>query len=480
MRGRFRLSGWIGCRSVLLRPYQDQAVQDVRAAFAGHRSVLLVSPVGSGKTQIFSYIAKGVQQKSRRVLILAHRRELVEQITRALSSWGVDHGVIESGSKRMPRQSVLVGNVFSVVKRLDKIPTPDLIIGDEAHHFSSAADTTFSKIEKAFQSARLLGVTATPVRTGSGGLGDTFSSLILGPSVSELQALGFLSPTRVYAPSQPDLSGVHRRMGDYVQSELDVAMNKPRLTGSAVKHYLKLCPGVPALAFCVSVAHAKNVADEFNAAGVAAASVDGNMYAPLRDDNLRGLADGRIKVITSCDLISEGFDSPAVGCAILLRPTQSLGLFIQQVGRAVRIAPGKEYTTILDHASCTIAHGFLEDDREWTLDPSPVKKKGDKPPAVRTCARCFAAHRPAPVCPRCGFEYPIVSRTVEQVDGELALIVDPKRINRDELLQEPARAKEYSFMLRKAREKGYKDAWAWHVVAAKEAKRRMKRLSGGQ
>lgn len=463
-----------------LRPYQTQAVEDVRAAFAGHRSVLLVSPVGSGKTQIFSYIAKGVQEKSRRVLILAHRRELVAQITRALASWGVDHGVIEAGSNRIPRQSVLVGNVFSVVKRLDKIEPPDLIIGDEAHHFSASANTTFSKVEKAFKTARLLGVTATPVRTNAGGLGDTFSSLVLGPSVAELQALGFLSETRVYAPSKPDLTGVHRRMGDYVQSELDIAMNKPKLTGSAVKHYLKLCPGVPALAFCVSVAHSKAVADEFNAAGVPAASVDGAMYGPLRDDNLRGLADGRIKVITSCDLISEGFDSPSVGCAILLRPTQSLGLFIQQVGRAVRPSPGKEYTTILDHANATAVHGFLEDEREWTLDATPPKKSGDKPPAVRTCPECFAAHRPAPVCPRCQYVYPIQSRQVDQVDGELALITDPKRIKMDELLSEPARAKEYEFLLRKARQKGYKDAWAWHVVAAKEAKRRMKRLSAAQ
>lgn len=458
-----------------LRPYQIEAVSAVRAAMAEHRRVLLVAPTGAGKTMIFSYISQGVQRKQRRVLILAHRRELLRQISRALSDWDVDHGIMDAERKQAPRQSVTVGSVFTVVRRLDKMPAPDLIICDEAHHMTG--QSTWGKVASAFPQARVLGVTATPCRLGGEPLGESFDHMVMGPSVSELTDLGFLTPTHVYAPAKPDLSGVHRRMGDYVTAELAAAMDKPKITGSAVKHYQKLCNGARALAFCVSVKHAEDVAAEFNAAGIPSASVDGGMYEGLRDDNLRGLAEGRIKVLTSCDLISEGFDVPTVECAILLRPTQSLGLYMQQVGRAIRPAPGKTATIVLDHSNNTAMHGFVDEPRDWSLDGAADRKKsGQKPPPVRTCVKCFAAHRPSPTCPRCGYEYPIQSREVEQVDGELELITDPKRINMDELLKDQARNKEYRFLLRKAREKGYKDAWAWHVVANKEAKRRMKRI----
>lgn len=451
-------------------------MSNVRAAMAEHQRVLLVSATGSGKTQIFSYIARSVQEKNKRVLILAHRRELIRQISAALSSWGVNHGVMDAGAKHPPRQSVIVGSVFTVVRRVQKMVPPDLIICDESHHMTPR--TTWGKVAAAFPNARVLGVTATPCRLGGEPMADSFDVMVKGPPISELIAEGYLTPTEVYAPSKPDLSGIHKRMGDYVQSELAALMEKPRLVGSAVTHYKKICPDARALAFCVSVLHAKMLADEFNAAGVSAAAVDGAMYEPLRDSILQDFRDGKIKVVTSCDLLTEGLDIPVADCAILLRPTQSLGLYLQMVGRAIRIAPGKIKTIVLDHASCTVSHGFVEEHREWSLDGTASRKKStDKPPAVRTCAKCFCAHRPSPTCPRCGYEYPIQSREVEQVDGELALITDPKRINRDELLAEPARAKEYSFMLRKAREKGYKDAWAWHVVAAKEAKRRMRKVA---
>lgn len=459
---------------ITLRPYQQADVDALRGAMQSHRRVLLTEPTGAGKTTVFSYIAHGAHQKGKRVLIVAHRRELIAQISTALSDWNAPHGIIESGKTRIPDQNVLVGNVFTIVRRLDHLRPPHLIICDEAHHLTP--DTTFGRVAAAYPEARLLGVTATPCRSDGRGLRECFDILIHGPSVAELMALGFLTPTEVYAPSVPDLAGVHRRMGDYVVSELEDVMT-PRITGSALEHYKKICPSARALAFCVSVKHAKAVADEFNAHGVPAVSVDGSMHELVRDDALNGLKDGRYKVVTSCDLISEGFDAPVVDCAILLRPTQSLGLHLQQCGRAIRLAPGKTKTIILDHAGNTAMHGFIEEPREWTLE-GIKKKRGEKPPSIRTCPKCFAAHRPAPVCPMCAFVYEIQSREVEYVEGDLVKI-DPKDIKLKDIENEPKKLKEYQYLVRLGEKKGYKPGWAWHVMAAKEAKRRMKEVKNG-
>ena len=461
-----------------LRPYQLTAVNGVRDAFsAGHRAVLLTSPVASGKTMMFSQIASGAHAKQKCVLILAHRRELIYQIGRALTAWEIPYGKLLGGDKYIPRQSIVVASVQTALKRIPKLKVPDLIIADECHRVTS--NTAFGKIIKAFPQARVLGVSASPQRTDNTPMSDIFNILVHGPSVAQLVEEGWLPPPEVYAPVSPDLSGVHTRMGDYVTSELEKAM-KPTITGHAVRHYQKIAPGKRAIVFCCSVVHAKNIAQDFNAAGYNAMHIDGDMYDSLRDAILADFEKGKIQILTTVDIANEGLDIPGIEVGILLRPTQSVVIHVQQCGRAMRAAHGKEKAIIIDAAGNCFRHGLPDEDRAWSLDGVAERKKaGDKPPSVRTCARCFCAHRPSPVCPKCGFVYPIASREVEQVDGDLQLVTDPKRINMDELLAEPARAKEYSFLLRKAREKGYKDAWAWHVVASKEAKRRMKRISGG-
>lgn len=443
---------------------------------AAHRRVLLVAPTGSGKTQIFSYVAKGAREKNKRVLVLAHRRELIRQISDALNNWNVGHGLILSGSKRMPKDNVVLGNVFSVVRRVPLLAPPDLIIIDETHHL--LPENTLGRVVAAFPAARLLGVTATPMRSDSRSLGDCFDVLVDGPSVAELTELEWLSPTEVYAPAKPDLTGVKTRMGDFNTTQLEAAMDKPKITGSAVSHYLKLCPNASAIAFTVSIKHAKDVAAEFVASGVSAASVDGGMSDTDRDAVLNGLRNGSIKVVTSCEILGEGFDAPVVECAILLRPTQSLGLYLQQVGRAIRVSPGKTRTIILDHSGNTLRHGFIDEPRAWSLEGLQGRKKTDKPPSVRQCPKCFAAHRPAPVCPMCSYVYEVEGRTVEQVAGDLVKVVDPKSLTRSDILgtddaPNERRRKEMDYLARVARGRGYKnpEGWAHVVVRAREAKR---------
>lgn len=457
---------------VQLRDYQERAIEGVRDSFRlGHKRTLLVSPTGSGKTLMFSYISAGMARNNKRIVIIAHRRELLKQISKALKNVGVRHAVLASGTLGLPRANVVVASVFTLARRLAKFPEPDLIIGDEAHHFTP--DSTWGKVVKAFPNARVLGVTATPERLDGKGLGLLFDDMVMGPTVAELTEQGFLSPAEVYAPSKPDLSRARTRMGDYATKDLEDTMDKPSITGSAVAHYTKLAAGRRAVAFCVSVKHAKDVAEDFRRAGYHAHHVDGGMDEKERDSVLEKFERGEIQILTSCDLISEGFDLPAIEVAILLRPTKSLSMYLQQVGRAIRPSPGKEKTIILDHCGNTATHGFIDEHREWQLTADRARKatNAEAAPAVRSCPSCFAMHRPSPVCPKCGHIYQVKSRKVEQRDGELVQISradDAKRAAEVSDLE-----RRYSILKNIGRNRGYShpDKWAFNVICGQESAR---------
>lgn len=444
----------------------------VRDSFrAGHRRTLLVSPTGSGKTLMFSYISAGMARNDKRIVIIAHRRELLKQISKALKGVGVRHSTLASGTLGIPRTNVVVASVFTLARRLSKFPEPDLIIGDEAHHFTP--DSTWGKVVKAFPNARVLGVTATPERLDGKGLGLLFDDMVVGPTVAELTEQGFLSPAEVYAPSKPDLSRARTRMGDYVTADLEGAMDKPSITGSAVSHYRKLADGRRAVAFCVSVKHAKDVAEDFRRAGYQASHVDGGMDDKERDDVLDRFGTGEIQVLTSCDLISEGFDLPAIEVAILLRPTKSLSMYLQQVGRAIRPSPGKEKTIVLDHCGNTAMHGFIDEYREWelTADKARKAKTEEVVATVRSCPSCFAMHRPMPVCPKCGHVYKLKSRKIEQRDGELVQISRPEEAKQASEVVDLRRRYQVLRGIGKNRGYAHPDKWAFNVICGQESAR---------
>jgi superfamily II DNA or RNA helicase len=328
----------------------------------------------------------------------------------------------------------------------------------------------------------LLGVTATPVRGDGQGLGvdagGIFDALVLGPSTRELMDMGNLVEPIVYAPSKTlDLSSVKIRMGDYDKKELAKAVDKPTVTGDAVAHYTKLCPRVPAVAFCVSVSHAEHVATEFRDAGYVAYSVDGSMDDDTRSRILAGLGNGSVHVVTSCDLISEGTDIPAIGCAILLRPTKSEGLYLQQVGRALRPYAGKTTTIILDHVGNTLLHGLPDQHRDWSLDGNKKKKKKgeqEKSLAVAQCPACYAIHAPAPACPVCGHVVPAPTakkRDLKHKDGELVQITKQQaEIAYKQKRVEVGKAQTLEQLEVIAKARGYKPGWAEHVFEAKQKK----------
>jgi superfamily II DNA or RNA helicase len=412
---------------ISLRDYQTGLVHDVREQFrAGCKAPLVVSPTGSGKTVLFAYIAQQMGLRNRRVVILVHRQELLDQTSRTLREFGVAHGLIAAGRTPDPLVHVQVASVQTLVRRLGSILPPDLIIVDEAHH---AAAGSWKKVIAAYPNARLLGVTATPERLDGKGLRDVFDALVRGPEVADLIAQGFLAVPRYYTPpSGVDMADAKISGGDYRREDAEAAVDKPRITGDAVEHYRKLCPGKPAVAFCASIKHAEHVAEQFRLSGFRAATLDGTLTDHDRRERVRDLGNGRLHVLSSCEIINEGFDLPIVTAAILLRPTASLGLHLQQIGRVLRPAPGKEHAIILDHVGNVHRHGLAEEMRDWSLDGAKArkaKKKADEPEVkFRQCPSCYSCHAPAPKCPECSHVYEIKHREIEQVAGELVELGD--------------------------------------------------------
>lgn len=458
-----------------LRYYQQDAVGAIRNSYqSGYRAPLLVLPTGGGKTVVFSYIAATSQSKGNRVLILVHRVELLRQTSAKLAEAGVYHGLISPKYTPNLHAPVQVASVQTLIKRLDKIQPPDLIIIDEAHH---AIAGSWRTVINAFPNARVLGVTATPCRGDGTGLGQeaggVFDDIVIGPQVPELIQGGFLVKPIIYAPREKlDLTSVKITRGDYDIKQVEDLVDKPTITGDAVKHYMRICPGAPAVVFCVSVAHAQHVAEEFRKSGFRAYHADGTLDDDMRARILNGLGNGTVDVVTSCDLISEGTDIPAIGCAILLRPTQSLGLYIQQVGRALRTADGKRHAYILDHVGNVLTHGLPDEHREWTLEGERRRKKSkkDQEPTIRVtqCEKCYSIHEPAPQCPSCGYVYPVKDTVPQQVDGEL-IEVDPSKLRRQKIT-EVAKARTREELERIAQERGYKAGWVNHMIASREKK----------
>lgn len=384
---------------VTLRDYQEAAVQAVREAFRDVRRVLYVLPTGGGKTVTFSYIVHQASTRGKRVYIVAHRIEIIQQISAALARQGVGHGIVSPDYPHTD-DPVQVCMIQTLTNRLGKMAAPDLLVVDEAHHIVSES---YQKITQAWGSALHLGVTATPERLDGRGLRSCFDQMVIGPTPKELIARGALADfTYLAPPNNLDLSGVQVRGGDYAVDELAQAMVKSQIVGDAVKHYATYLgsvgpsgrsEGQPAIAFCVNVWHAEQVAERFRDAGWRSASIDGRMGQRERAAILRALAEGRLDVLTSCNLVSEGFDLPAVAGAILLRPTKSLALYLQQVGRSLRPKVGGGKAIILDHVGNCLVHGLPDWDRQWSLDGKVVRPKAAP---VAVCSLCFMT-LPAPV-----------------------------------------------------------------------------------
>jgi DNA repair protein RadD len=456
-----------------LRPYQTDIIERARAALRRVTSVLVQAPTGAGKTALATNMLGTAAGRGFQCGFVVHRRELIDQTILAFQKADIPYGVIAAGFSPAPSQPVQICAVDTLKNRLRYAPSFNLMVWDECHHIAAAG---WRAIKEHFSAARHVGLSATPQRLDGKGLDDLFDEIVLGPKVSWLIDNKFLAQYRAFAPSAPDMAGVHTKMGDFVKSEMAEQMDKPDITGDVIKHYNRHARGKRAVVFCINIEHSVNVARQFREAGINSWHLDGSTDKAERRDAIQAFRDGQIEVLCNVDLFGEGFDLPAIEATIMLRPTQSLSLYLQQVGRSLRPMEGKERALILDHAGNIARHGLPDDDREWSLEGR--KKKKDDGPKVQQCPRCYATHSPAKRCPECGYEYgggpDLVGREITQSQDDLVEI-DPEQLRRQRA-REQYDAKSLDELTDLATRRGYRnpEKWAAHVWTARQAKQKGK------
>ena len=391
-------------------------------------------------------MAKKATEKKNRVLFLVHRKELKDQTIDTFKWWGVDMDYIE------------VGMVQTIVRRLEKTIEPKLIITDENHH---SLAKSYRRIYDYFPDARLVGFTATPIRLNGGGLGEVNDNLIIGPTVKELIEWGNLAPFKYYAPEVIDTSKLKIKRGDYAPSDIEELFDSKAIWGDVIGHYKKLSDGKQAICYCSSIKQSREMAKQFNEAGIKAKHIDGETPKPERAAAIEYFRQGKILILCNVDLISEGFDVPDCNTAILLRPTQSLSLYIQQSMRPMRYKEGKT-AIIIDHVGNVGRFGTPDMDRDWSLEP----KKGSNNTVheenpVKQCMECFyTVLRNTTICPECDYEFKAEEIEVEQIESELVEIGAFGGFTTD--YREPKDCKNMGELYNLAKNKGYKPGWAYH------------------
>lgn len=442
-----------------LRPYQTDAIEKIRQAIReGHKRIMLQAPTGAGKTAIAASIVRSTYEKGKKAYFICDRIELIEQAVDRFDAEDIPLGVCQADHDRTDRtHRIQVASIQTMVRR--KTLPADLYIQDEAHTMFKA----HIKLMEENPDAIWIGLSATPWAKG---LGKHFSKLIIVSTPKKLIEEGFLVPITVYGPSMPDLSRVKIVAGDYDEGQLADATNKPKLVGDIVQTWLKLAAGRQTLAFAVNIAHSMAIVEEFTRCGVAALHLDCYAKPEEREEAIRALKEGRIQVLSSVDLLTKGFDYPGASCAILGRPTKSLMVYVQQVGRVLRIAQGKDSALVLDHAGNTARHGFVTDDMPTELDdgkkkeakPKDLKKEEKLPKPCSSCSFMKTSHK----CPKCGFAPSTQPKGIEHEEGELALLAGKaSKATKKAGYTAEQKAHIYAQLLGYAKSKGYKDGWAY-------------------
>ena len=410
---------------ISLRPYQKEFIDNVREEFSkGKKKVCGVAPCGAGKTIITGWMIREALERGKKSLFFVHRNELIEQTSKTFSMLNIPHGIISTNCEENYNLPVQIASVQTLVRRLDKIPTPDFLICDECHHILA---NSYMTILKKFKDAFLLGVTATPQRMGGIGLGDVFDAMVLSPSTSELINLGNLTKFHYFAPNSKklDLNNVKiNSFGEFDNKSLETVMSGKEIIGDIVENYKLHANGKSAVCYCVNIEHSKTVADAFNSAGIAAAHCDGETPKLERSKIVEDFRLGKTKVLCNAELFGEGFDVPNMQAVILARPTKSLTLFTQQSMRAMRPDPDEpnKIALIIDHTKNFQTFGLPDEPRSWSLSQKQKKGTGEAP--VKVCPQCDAVVAAATkVCPECGFvfyedEIVTVKGNLEKVEDE--------------------------------------------------------------
>lgn len=388
-----------------LRPYQQQLINDIYSSIrGGNNSVVAVLGCGGGKSVVQGSIAKQTTDKGKRVLFLVHRKELCQQIANTFKALGVDMSLCD------------VSMVQTVSRRLGKLPDYNLIITDEAHHSTAK---TYTKIYECYRNVVRLGFTATPIRLNKGGLGEVYSDLITSVSTKWLIENHYLAPYKYYSVKLADTSGLHTVAGEFKQDEVAELMEHKEIYGDTVKQWKRLAEGKKTIVYCASVEASKMTSERFLAEGYSSIAIDGKTPLNERGEAMERFRRGEITILCNCELFGEGLDVPDCECVVLLRPTQSLTLFIQQSMRSMRYMPNKT-AIIIDHVGNCYRHGLPDDDREWSLEP---KHKQENIVKIRECKSCFAVYPPTMAkCPYCGTEATHEIRKTDRKTIEVDLV----------------------------------------------------------
>jgi DNA repair protein RadD len=453
-----------------LRDYQVAAINGVRASFqspARHKRTILCVATGGGKTTIAAEFIRRTVDNGKKVLFVAHRKELVEQAKARLELFGIRPGVIMAGWKHNRKRPVNVASVQTLIRR--QLPEADVIIVDECHH---SVSESFKKVLDEYPNAFVIGLTATPYRTDGKGLGDVYTDIISPTSVADLIEREYLVPAKTFAP-KIDLSGVKVTAGEYNTAELFDRYNKRELYAGTIDNYNRFAPGTKAIVFNVNVAHSQSVAQAFCDAGIPAMHVDGETPAFERARILNDFREGKFKVLCNVNILTEGFDLPAIETVILNRATKSKSLYLQMVGRGLRPSEGKKHCIVIDQGSNIYEHGPVDAEQELSLEGKKKDKRKDKLDAspVKQCPNCqMTVYMAARSC-ECGhvfMEAAVMNdeeRPVADFEEVKIKIAVPQRLRKKWGEMTEQELKDFAEL------KGWKPGWVKHQMRLQQERR---------
>lgn len=436
---------------IKLRDYQLELIDGVYNSLRKrNKRIMVVSPAGSGKTVTMSEIARRATSKKNRVLFVVHRIEIVQQARQTFVANDVDMNYCEVG---------MIQTISNKVKK-DKVKKPTTILIDEAHHSLSK---TYVDIVDAFPDAVVLGFTATPTRLSNKGFTEVFTDLILGKSVKWLIDNNRLAPFKYYSVNLlQNIQMKHNATGEFSNASIEEAMQKT-IFGDVIENYQKFAECKKTIVYTHSVEASKTVADKFNASGYKAMQVDGKTPKAERELAMKLFRSGEVKILVNAELYGEGVDVPDCQCVILLRPTESLTLFIQQTMRSMRYQPNKQ-AIIIDHVGNYSRHGLPDSEHDWLEHFKGSDKKSNQSDGipVKECESCYAVIPSAyTVCPECGEEFEAEatdyhideSRELEEITEENII-----RLN----FKEPKDCKNMEELYQLAKDRQYKPGWAYY------------------
>jgi DNA repair protein RadD len=454
-----------------LRQYQKDTLNKlVKSHRSGKKRIVLQAATGSGKTVMAASLVKYFLGLNKTILFLAHRRELITQASEKLTVSDIPHGIIMADHRSDERYNVQIASIDTlraraITSKKMEMPDADVIFIDEAHRSLS---NTYLKIIDLYADSLLVGLTATPIRSGGEGLGYVYDDMVSAPSIKELTELGSLVDVKYYSPSVPDLKGVGVVGGDFNGKSLNERMDQPKLVGDIVDTWMHLAKGKQTIVFAAGVKHSMNLMELFQSKGVKAAHLDGTTDNEERVQILNDFNSGKITVVCNCMVLTEGFDAPCAEVCVLARPTKSLSLYIQMVGRVLRPFKSKEKAMVIDHSGAVYINGFIDDEHKWDLGSGvlrkrPERKERDDEDSIIVCEGCFRTYSGGNICPTCGQKHKPKSDYMTFIDSQLCLVDKKTRKAEDkEKYGKDSKKTFYKELLGFAEIKRHSKGWAYY------------------